>query len=293
LSTYWKSNPYLDSHFTGQPDASHPQWMMVDLDEALPVDTVRVAWGAPYATQFRVQNWTGNDAVFPIQAGVTWRDFPMGTFTGIGGTQTVRVAASPIQVQFVRVLMTADSNTAVPGSRDIRDRLGYAVRELSVGFTDEDGFNDQMDHKPSQDQTTVFTSSTDPWHRASDIDRHYEHASFERVYASGLTNGLPMMVPVPVLYGVPEDAAALVRYLRSRGFPVNRIEMVSVGRPSAPWAFLQMAYTKEEAGQQDPAIQAFQTVCKKFPKDAHAGIAHAHLQQKYKISVTLGGAAEE
>jgi hypothetical protein len=71
----------------------------------------------------------------------------------------------------------------------------------------------------------MYTSSTDPWHRASDVDRHYEHASFERVYASGLTNGLPMMVPVPVLYGVPEDAAALVRYLRSRGFPVDRIEM--------------------------------------------------------------------
>jgi hypothetical protein len=225
LSTYWKSNPYLDSHFTGEPDARHPQWMMVDLGEALPVDTVRIAWGDPYATQFRVQYWTGNDAIFPIQAGVTWRDFPMSTFGGSGGTQTVRVATAPLQVQFIRVLMTADSNTAVPGSRDIRDRLGYAVRELSVGFTDEDGFTDQMDHKPSQDQTTVFTSSTDPWHRATDIDRHYEHASFERVYASGITNGLPMMVPVPVLYGVPEDAAALVRYLRSRGFGVNRIEM--------------------------------------------------------------------
>jgi hypothetical protein len=225
LSTYWKSNPYLDSHFTGEPDGRHPQWMMVDLDEALPVDSVRISWADPYATRFRAQYWTGNDAVFPIQAGAAWRDFPTSTFPGSGGTQTLRVAPSPMQVQFVRVLMTADSNTAAPGSHDIRDRLGYAVREFSVGYTDEDGFNDQIDHSKSQGQTTVFTSSTDPWHRAGDIDRSYEHASFERVYASGLTNGLPMMVPVPVLYGVPEDAAALVRYLRSRGFAVNRIEM--------------------------------------------------------------------
>ena len=54
-------------------------------------------------------------------------------------------------------------------------------------------------------------SSTDPWHRATTSTRHYEHASFERVFASGLTAGAPMMVPVPVLYGTPEDAAALVR----------------------------------------------------------------------------------
>ena len=63
--------------------------------------------------------------------------------------------------------------------------------------------------------------------------------------------------------------------------------------PHAPWALLQVAYTREEAGQKEPAIQAFQQVCKKFPKDGHASIAHAHLQQQYKISVTLGGAAEE
>ena len=63
--------------------------------------------------------------------------------------------------------------------------------------------------------------------------------------------------------------------------------------PHAPWALLQVAYTREEAGQKEPAIQAFQQVCKKFPKDSHASVAHAHLQQQYKISVTLGGAAEE
>ena len=56
---------------------------------------------------------------------------------------------------------------------------------------------------------------------------------------------------------------------------------------------LQVAYTREEGGEKEPAIQAFQQVCKRFPKDGHASTAHAHLQQKYGISITLGGAAEE
>jgi hypothetical protein len=71
----------------------------------------------------------------------------------------------------------------------------------------------------------MVTSSTDPWHSASDVDRNYEHISFERIFAGGITNGQPMMVPVPVFYRTPEDAAALVRYLRTRAFPVERIEM--------------------------------------------------------------------
>src|SRR6476620_7447105 len=29
--TYWKSNPYLTSKFTGESDTLHPQWVVVDL----------------------------------------------------------------------------------------------------------------------------------------------------------------------------------------------------------------------------------------------------------------------
>ncbi len=68
---------------------------------------------------------------------------------------------------------------------------------------------------------------------------------------------------------------------------------VASDKISAPWALLQIAYTQEEAGEKEAAIQAFQQVCKKFPKDGHASQSHAHLQQKYKISITLGGANEE
>lgn len=68
---------------------------------------------------------------------------------------------------------------------------------------------------------------------------------------------------------------------------------VASDQGSAPWALLQIAYTREEAGEKELAIQAFQLVCKRFPKDGHASQAHAHLQQKYKISITLGGATDE
>ncbi len=63
--------------------------------------------------------------------------------------------------------------------------------------------------------------------------------------------------------------------------------------PDAPWALYQIAQVREASGDKEAAIKAYQTVCKKFPKDGHAAQAHAHLQTVYKINVTLGGAAEE
>jgi hypothetical protein len=30
-NSFWKSNPYLDSHFTGESDDAHPQWVVIDL----------------------------------------------------------------------------------------------------------------------------------------------------------------------------------------------------------------------------------------------------------------------
>ena len=70
-------------------------------------------------------------------------------------------------------------------------------------------------------------------------------------------------------------------------------QVVGSDQASAPWALLQAGYTREEAGQKEAAIQTFQQVCRKFPKDGHASTAHAHLQTKYKISVTLGGAKDD
>ncbi|HCA49111.1 MAG TPA: hypothetical protein DEP12_01810 [Planctomycetaceae bacterium] len=61
----------------------------------------------------------------------------------------------------------------------------------------------------------------------------------------------------------------------------------------APWAQLQVGYTFEQMQSTEMAIKAFQLCCKKYPKASYASTAHAHLQNKYKISVTLGGATDE
>src|ERR1022692_4477716 len=59
LNTYWKSNPYLSKAFTGEEDALHPQWVVLDLATAQPVNSIRIAWAEPYARQYLVQYWTG------------------------------------------------------------------------------------------------------------------------------------------------------------------------------------------------------------------------------------------
>ncbi|MDA1166102.1 MAG: tetratricopeptide repeat protein [Planctomycetota bacterium] len=70
-------------------------------------------------------------------------------------------------------------------------------------------------------------------------------------------------------------------------------QIIGGSPPTAPWALLQIGYTHEQAGSKEKAIQAFQQVCKRYPKDGHASVAHALLQDKYGISVTLGGAKDE
>lgn len=91
-----------------------------------------------------------------------------------------------------------------------------------------------------------------------------------------------------------QEMAACHRRLKQHGEAVVLYgQIVSGSKQAAPWALLQIGYTQEEAGDKDKAIAAFQQVCKKFPTDGHASQAHAHLQNKYKLNVTLGGAKDE
>jgi hypothetical protein len=79
-ATFWKSNPYLTSAFTGEPDASHPQWVVVDLGARKPVNAIQLNWANPYATNYQVQYWTGPDAIYD-QGNGNWITFPSGTVT--------------------------------------------------------------------------------------------------------------------------------------------------------------------------------------------------------------------
>ena len=42
---------------------------------------------------------------------------------------------------------------------------------------------------------------------------------------SQYTRGLPAMIPIAMLYGTPEDAAAQIAYLKARGYAISWVDM--------------------------------------------------------------------
>jgi F5/8 type C domain len=227
--TFWKSNPYLDRHFTGQPNATLPQWIVIDLGKTKFINLIRLNWAQPFATVYDVQfgDFSGIDDIsrsLPDQ----WHTFPTGEIrTQHGGDVEIRLSTEPVATRFVRVLMKESSQKTNFKSRDIRAHVGYAVREIFVGMLDhEHHFHDEINHaRDNAEQTPIYVSSTDPWHRAEDKDSMIEQAGFDRIFKSGLTNQMPMLTPVALLYDTPENAAAELRYLKARGYPVSRIEL--------------------------------------------------------------------
>ena len=232
--TYWKSNPYLTKDFTGEDDSLHPQWVVIALDKKEDVDAIRIRWAEPYARDFQVQYWVGDGDAMDEQDKGEWKTFPSGSEgEAKGGDSTLNLAAYPISTKFVRVVMTQSSNTCdTHGSADHRNCVGYAIRELYLGTKDEKGeLKDLIHHSPDQKQTLTLCSSVDPWHEPSDLyvapDRMEsgDQPGFDLFFKSGITRGLPAIVPVAMLYSTPEDAAAQMTYIKKRGYPVMYIEM--------------------------------------------------------------------
>ena len=227
LNTYWKSNPYLAKRFTGEDDSLHPQWVVIDLAIPQAINALRIAWAEPYAKQYLLQYWTGEDAIrFPTKG--SWLAFPTGVITGAkGGTVTHRLSEAPMKIRFLRIWMTESSNTCdTHGSADPRNCVGYAIRELYVGTEDGNGFHDAARHTPDQDQTTTYCSSIDPWHEPTDLgSTEHEHVGFDLFFTSGYLRGLPAMVPTALLYGTPEDSAAEIAYIEKRGYKMSYVEL--------------------------------------------------------------------
>jgi hypothetical protein len=221
--TFWKSNPYLDPKLSHLQD--RPQWVVIDLGRAQPIAAARIAWGIPYATHYRVQYWTAAD---PYDDEGRWQDFPAGDQShGAGGVAALRLANAPVSTQFVRILLEKSSYVAPVGSRDIRDSLGFAISEIGLGVPNSGGgIRDVVRHLPDgSEQTQITVSSTDPWHRAIDRDLNAEQPGFDRIFQSGIAAGQPVIIPVGVLYDTPENAAAEIRFLRRRGYPVRQVEI--------------------------------------------------------------------
>lgn len=225
--TYWKSNPYLSEHFTHESDALHPQWVVVDLAQIQLIDAVRIAWANPYAVNYEVQYWTGEDPIHLPTRGV-WQAFPNGTYRNAkGGTETLRVSNEPMPVRYLRIMMSQSSNTCdTHGSADPRNCVGYAVNELYIGTISGDEFHDIARHTPDQEQTTTYCSSVDPWHEPSDISGTKDaQVGFDLFFTSGVTRGLPAMIPIALIYETPENSAAEIAYLENRKYPLSYIEM--------------------------------------------------------------------
>ncbi|MBV8638568.1 MAG: discoidin domain-containing protein [Candidatus Eremiobacteraeota bacterium] len=229
-STYWKSNPYL---------ADRPQWVVVDLGKTVAVNAVRIAWTNPYATRYRVEYWRGEGDAILDQGNGSWVPFAQGDVSNTSAdARVVQVATAPQTVRWVRLWMTASSNTCdTHGSADKRNCAGYAIQDIGVGTGDASGFHDLVNRstcggnpdadKPCQNrQTTMWTSSTDPWHSENDrVKGDQDQPGVDIVSTSGITRGLPMIYAVPVFYSTPENAANELRYLEARHYPIRYVEM--------------------------------------------------------------------
>ena len=227
LNSFWKSNPYLSERYTGESDTLHPQWVVLDLAQIQAVNGIRIVWGEPFATRYLVQYWTGDDPIKAPTRGA-WQTFTRGAIVkGLGGTETVRLSDGAVPVRFLRIWMTASSNRCSVASSDPRDCVGYAIREISLGtITADAAFHDIVRHTPDQEQTTTYCSSVDPWHEPSNLGSTTQaQMGLDYFYTSGVTRGLPAMVPVALIYETPENAVAEIAYLEKRGYPISYVEM--------------------------------------------------------------------
>jgi hypothetical protein len=236
-NSFWKSNPYLDSHFTGESEDAHPQWVVIDLGAPKLINAIRIHWGTPYATRYRIEYWPGDDPMhLHSDDDDDWQPFANGKIDDAhAASDPVRLTERPRAVQFVRILMSRSSHVAAASSGDIRDSLGFAINEIDLGKMGQDGrFHDHVRHAPDRHrQTIIYTSSTDPWHRVEDIDYSTEQPGLDFILRSKLTNNLPVLIPVGVLYDTPENAVAEIQYLLRRNY---RLEGIELGEePDGQW----------------------------------------------------------
>ncbi len=203
--TYWKSNPYLTSKFTGESDTLHPQWVIVDLQAEKPVSAVRIVWASPYATTYQVEYWVGTNALdFDGGPKGEWKVFPSGALKHAPGeTVMVKLTDAPVATRYLRILMTESSNTCDEhGAEDVRNCVGYAIQQIAAGTLNASAAFVEVTKTPDEKLTTYAVSSIDPWHSADDVNASgsYQHTGFDLFFTSGLTNNLPAMIPVTMLY---------------------------------------------------------------------------------------------
>lgn len=234
--TFWKSNPYLDKYFTHESNRKHAQWVVIDLRKEEMVDAISVHWAKPYATEFDIEYglppvypYFDNSGYYDVDSPKLWRSFANAHFVNAKGSgEVIRLCKKPIKVRMIRIRMLEGKKFHESKSIDTRDSIGYAIKEVFIGLANEKGklIRDYVHHSTNnKEQSDVTVSSTDPWHRAVDIDSSTEQAGVDSLFHSSLNNGLPMLMSTGVLYDVPENSLALVDYLNKKHYPVAGIEL--------------------------------------------------------------------
>lgn len=227
-STFWKSNPYLAAHFTGEADALHPQWVIIDFGKQVAVNALQVRWGDPFAISCTVDYAADQPGYFdPYQPGI-WQAVSNDRMNNrLQKDQLIVFSSQPVMARFLRLTMWESSGTVQKPHQDVRDLLGFAIREIYAGLMDNKGsFHDYVNHtRSNKTQTVIRVSSTDPWHRARDIDKATEQAGIDRFFRCGITQSTPVMMPAGLLFDTPENMCALVEYLQKRHYAVNEMEL--------------------------------------------------------------------
>lgn len=162
---YWKSNPYLTSKFTGESDALHPQWVIVDLQSEKQISAARILWASPFAKTYQVEYWVGTDALdFDKGPNGEWKVFTSGKMQSApGGTQVLQLSDSPVSTRYVRILMSESSNTCDEHDpNDTRNCVGYAIQQIELGSTDVSGKFAAAPRETAERAITYTASSIDP-----------------------------------------------------------------------------------------------------------------------------------
>ena len=234
MNSFWKSNPYLDSLFTGQPNSSHEQWIAIDLGKKEMVNQLEIYWADPYADDIRLEFASDEsvslfnrvDILNPYQDGM-WKPLPVSKIhLTHGGKTVIQFSDRPVKMRVLRVVFLKSSHTALPGHMDKRDSCGYAIREIKLGLSDKGVFRNLVRYgKTNKTQSVIFPSTTDPWHRAKDKDYNTEQPGVDFIFKSGLAGTQPSLFATGIVYDVPENALSLLSYLGAKKYAIFGMEL--------------------------------------------------------------------
>lgn len=211
--SFWKSNPYLDRYYAGQDAEKYPQWIILDFHHPEKINALKIAWGNPCATSYKVQYLAADIEDPDYINDDNWKEFPIASFESkVCESGTIKLSDTPIRTGAIKIILLTHPEIKELG--DIRDQLGFAVREVGVGTIDiNNNFEDIVVHSPNKHQTSVTVSSTDPWHGPNNQDAQTTQPALEKLVSGPLNTGEKPILSFGITYDTPENAASFANFL--------------------------------------------------------------------------------